>query len=185
MGVRITDSLKKKILVALVAAGISGPSAYVATQLTVPSEGFELVVYADPVGLPTVCIGHMDKKLVVGTKVTEEYCVRTFVEDWNKHEKLLNGVVKVDYKSEWMYGALTDFTFNKGIGNVQSSTLLKLLNNKKYDQACEQLSRWVYAKKNGVAVVLPGLVIRASKQYSYCMGIEPADYKQTMSRYLE
>lgn len=181
---KITDSLKKKIFIALIAAGVGGPSAYVATELTTPSEGFEVVAYKDTGGLSTYCVGHLAKKgEVVKKQYTEDECVALFVKDWVIHERLLNSVVIVPYRSEWMKGALTDFTFNKGIGNVASSTLLKNLNNKKYDAACEQLSRWVYGKVNGLSTVLPGLVIRASKQYSYCMGNEPADYKSKMSEW--
>lgn len=181
-GIRITTSLKKKLFIALIAAGVAGPSAYVATELTTPSEGFYTTPYIDPVGLKSWCIGHLGKKgEVVKKQYTEEECIALFVKDWVIHERLLNNVVKVPYKSGWMQGALTDFTFNKGIGNVQSSTLLLKLNAKKYDEACTELSRWVYAKVNGVATVLPGLVIRATKQYSYCMGNEPADYKSKMS----
>jgi len=184
MGINITDSLKKKIFIALIAAGVGGPSAYVATELTTPSEGFYTTPYSDPVGLKTWCVGHLGKKgEVVKKQYTEDECIKLFVQDWVVHERLLNGVVKVPYRSEWMKGALTDFTFNKGIGNVASSTLLVNLNNKKYDAACEQLSRWVFGKVNGVSKVLPGLVIRATKQYSYCMGNEPADYKSKMSEW--
>lgn len=183
-GVRITTSLKKKIFIALLAAGVSGPSAYVATDLTVPAEGFYTTPYNDPAGLKTWCVGHLGKK---GEQVQKEYteteCVNLFVKDWVVHEVLLNNVVKVPYRSDWMKGAFTDFTFNKGIGNVQSSTLLVKLNDKKYDEACTQLTRWKYAKVNGVATVLPGLVIRATKQYQYCMGNVPDDYKTKMNEW--
>lgn len=179
--IKITSVLRKKIFVALLAAGVAGPSAYVATNLTVPSEGLYTTTYADPVGLMTWCVGHLGKKGEVAKKeYTIEECVNLFVKDWVIHEKLLDKAVNVPYRSEWMKGALTDFTFNKGIGNVQSSTLLVMLNNKRYDSACEQLSRWVYGKVKGKSTVLPGLVIRASEQYKYCMGEVPADYKTMM-----
>jgi len=184
MGIKITDGLKKKIFIALISAGVGGPSAYVATELTTPSEGFEVVAYKDTGGLQTYCVGHLAKKgEVVKKEYTEEECVQLFVQDWVIHERLLNSVVKVPYRSEWMKGALTDFTFNKGIGNVKSSTLLKELNAKRYDKACIELTKWKYGKVNGIATVLPGLVIRASKQYSYCMGVEPTEYKSDIIRW--
>ncbi|MNC18473.1 Lysozyme RrrD [compost metagenome] len=165
-------------------AGVGGQQAYVATTLTVPSEGFYTHAYDDTGGLKTWCVGHLGKKGEVVKKVfTEDECVALFVNDWVVHERLLNNVVTVPYKSGWMQGALTDFTFNKGIGNVRSSTLLKDLNNKRYDKACTELTKWKYGKVNGIATVLPGLVIRASKQYSYCMGNEPAEYKSDMTKW--
>lgn len=182
--IKLTESIKKKIYLAVLAAGVSAPSAYIATELTTPAEGFYLVPYVDPVGLTTICIGHLVKKgEVVKKQYTIDECLAIFAKDWKEHEALLDKVVKVPYKSEWMKAALTDFTFNKGIGNVSSSTLLRLLNDKRYEAACEQLSRWVYGKVNGVSKVLPGLVFRATKQYDACMGNIPSDYKSKMEQW--
>lgn len=178
--VKLTPSVRGRIFAALIGAGVAGPSAYVASDLTAESEGIVLIPHADPVGLQTICIGHLVKKgEVVKSSYTLDECIEIFTKDWKEHEAALDKVVKVEYKSPWMKGALTDFTINKGIGNVSSSTLLKKLNAKQYDEACEQLSRWVYAKGK----LLPGLVIRASKQYKYCMGEVPGDYTPTMERW--
>lgn len=180
----ITSSLRNKIFAALIAAGVSGPSAYVAVELTVPSEGVLTHLHDDPVGKPTACIGHL---IQPGEKAqrtyTEDQCVDMFVADWVKHEKLIDGAVKVPYRSAWMKGAVTDFTFNKGIGNVKSSTMLRNLNARNYDAACFELTKWVYGTVNGKKVVLPGLDIRAQKQYKYCMGELPGDYKTKMQQY--
>lgn len=178
--VKLTPSVRGRIFAALLGAGVAGPSAYVASDLTAESEGIVLIPHADPVGLQTICIGHLVKKgEVVKSSYTLDECIEIFTKDWKEHEAALDKVVKVEYKSPWMKGALTDFTINKGIGNVSSSTLIKNLNAKQYDEACEQLSRWVYAKGK----LLPGLVIRASKQYKYCMGEVPGDYTPTMERW--
>lgn len=184
MKVNITQSFKSRVFAALLLAGVSGPSAYVASELTVPSEGVMTHLHLDPVGLPTTCIGHLVKK---GEKpkqnYTEDECISQFVKDWIDHEKLVNQAVKVPFRSDWMKGAVTDFTFNKGIGNLQSSTMLRKLNAKDYDGACLQLTNWVYATVNGQKVKLKGLEIRASKQYKYCMGDEPADYRAQMQQW--
>lgn len=184
--IAITSSIRKKILVALLVGGVSAPSAYVAVDLTVPSEGVVLGVYRDSAGYPTECIGRLNKTAKVGESRSLEECINKFVEDWKKHQAQLDRVVKVEYRSEWQRGAFTDFTFNKGIGAVQSSTLLRLMNQGKHDLACEQLSRWVYARngKTGVMEVLRGLVIRATAQYKYCMGDIPYDKKQDYEKLL-
>lgn len=184
MKVPITDSLKKKIFVALLAAGVSAPSAYIAVDHTVPSEGFYTSVYVDPVGLKTYCVGHMVRKTeTLKASYTEAECINLFVKDWKEHEAQLNKVVKVPYRSEWMKGSGTDFTFHMGINSVASSTYLRNLNNKRYDLACEQLTRWVYGKVNGVSVKMPGLVTRATARYKYCMGEVPTSYKPTLERW--
>jgi len=57
------SSIRTKLITAFVTIGLSAPSAFVAYDLTLPAEGLEQKVYIDPVGLPTVCVGHMDKAL--------------------------------------------------------------------------------------------------------------------------
>jgi len=123
-------------------------------------------VYLDPVNLPTVCVGRMDKSLKLGQTFTLDECMEMFAEDWKKHQDQLDKIVKVPYKSDWQQQALTDFTFNVGIGNVQSSTLIRLLNQEKHVEACQQLSRWVKAGGK----TLKGLVTRRKNTMPYCLG---------------
>jgi lysozyme len=158
--------LKQKLIVAFIAAGLSSSAAFVAYDLTLPSEGFHQEVYLDPVNLPTVCVGRMDRSLKLGQKFSIEECMEMFAEDWKKHQRQLDSVVKVPYASEWQKESLTDFTFNVGLGNVRSSTLIKLLNQNKHVEACRQLTRWVYAGGR----TLRGLVTRRQNTMSYCLG---------------
>lgn len=182
MKVPITNRLKGKIFAALLAAGVSAPSAYVATQLTVPAEGVVTHLHLDPVGLKTTCIGHLVKKGETPKQnYTEDECIAQFVKDWQDTEDHVERYVKVPFRSDWMKGAVTDFTFNKGIGNLSVSTLLKDLNAKRYDKACMELTKWVFGTVDGKKVKLKGLEIRASDQYKYCMGDEPATYKPTLN----
>jgi lysozyme len=44
------------------------------------------------------------------------------------------------------YGALTSFTFNLGLGNLRSSTLLKDVNTNQKTAAADQFPRWCYAQ---------------------------------------
>lgn len=184
--VKLTTSIRGKLFAALLGAGVAGPSAYVAVELTAPSEGLYLTPYKDPVGLTTICLGHLVKK---GEKVKDLYtvdeCAELFAKDFKEHEVIMDKVVKVDYRSPWMKAAFTDFTFNKGVGNLASSTLLKKLNTKDYDGSCLELTRWVYGRIGGVMKVLPGLVTRSTKQYEYCMGEVPGDYKQSIEMWME
>jgi lysozyme len=178
MAVKITKALQGRIFAALIAAGVSTPVAYVAVDHTVPSEGFMTELHLDPVGKATTGIGHL---VLPGEKpkqtMSEQEVIDQFVKDWVKHQNLVSTKVKVPYRTEWMKGAVIDFTFNKGIGNLSSSTLLKDLNAQRYDKACERLTDWVYGTVKGKKVKLPGLVIRASEQYKYCMGEVPGEYK--------
>lgn len=162
--------LKQKLIVAFLTVGLSSSAAFVAYNLTLPSESLSQSVYLDPVSLPTVCVGRMDKSLKLGQTFSVEECMKMFADDWKKHQQQLNKVVKVEYKSEWQKEALTDFTFNIGIGNVKSSTLIKKLNVGNHVGACQQLSRWVKARVRGKLITLRGLVIRRDKTMPYCLG---------------
>lgn len=159
------NSLKQKIIAAFFAAGLSMSGAYVAVNLTVPSEGVSLETYLDPVGIQTYCIGSADFKGTAKKSYTEDECVEIFVKDWIKHEKELDSL-KLPYSSDWQRAALTDFTFNVGIGNVRSSTLVSLIRQEKHESACEQLTRWVYAGGK----ILKGLVTRRENTIPYCLG---------------
>lgn len=159
-------SIKTKLIAAFFAAGLSSSAAFVAYDLTLPAEGFHQKVYLDPVNLPTVCVGRMDKSLKLGQTFTIEECMEMFAADWKKHQAQLESVVKVPYKSEWQKEALTDFTFNLGIGNVKSSTLIKLVNQGRHKTACEELSKWVKAGGK----TLKGLVTRRANTMPYCLG---------------
>ena len=172
-------SVKQKLIATFIAAGLSAPAAFFVYDVTVPSEGVELQVYLDPVNLPTVCVGRMDKKLKLGQTFTLDECMEMLAEDWKKHQEQLDKVVKVEYKSEWQQQALTDFTFNLGIGNVQSSTLLKLLNQGKHVEACNQLIRWTKAGGKTLA----GLVKRRNKELPYCLGELPWDKQQAFKAF--
>ena len=147
------NGIRQKLIASFLAAGISASGAFVAYDLTLSSEGYEPTPYIDPVGLKTYCVGHLALK---GEKIkysyTDKECMDIFAADWKKHLGQLDSVVKVAYKSEWQRMALNDFTFNNGIGNVKSSTLLTLLNQGKHTEACRQLSRWVKGKVKGETV---------------------------------
>lgn len=171
--------LKQKLIAAFIAAGLSAPAAFFVYDVTVPSEGVELQVYLDPVNLPTVCVGRMDKRLKLGQTFTLDECMEMLAEDWKKHQEQLDKVVNVEYKSEWQEQALTDFTFNVGIGNVQSSALLKLLNQGKHVEACQQLTRWVKAGGKTLA----GLVKRRDKELPYCLGDLPWDKQKAYENF--
>lgn len=178
-------ALRSKLIAAFITAGLGAPAAFVAYDLTLPSEGYEPVPYIDPVGLKTYCVGHLAlKSEKIKKQYTDEECMATFASDWKKHLSQLDSVVKVEYKSEWQRQALNDFTFNNGIGNVRSSTLLKFLNQGKHVEACQQLTRWVKGRVKGVMVTLKGLVTRRDKTMPYCLGELSWDKQQAYEDFL-
>jgi len=136
-------------------------------------EGFELNVYKDSAGLPTIGVGHLITKseqasgdiTISGVPVpyadglTDDQVLDLLSQDVRPCEQTVNNGVKVALNQDQV-DALVSFTFNVGGGNFNSSTLLKVLNQGQYDQVPDQLRRW---NKAGGKVV-QGLVNRRENE---------------------
>lgn len=78
-----------------------------------------------------------------------------------------------------VYDAAVSFAFNVGTGNACSSTLVKLLNQRRWADACRQLPRWVYVKgvfnqgldtQGGGAMSSNGIVVDAHQHTGVLKG---------------
>ncbi|WP_455427527.1 lysozyme [Dryocola sp. LX212] len=87
---------------------------------------------------------------------------------------LINNVLRVEHTLEKcvaqtmpqkVYDAVVSFAFNVGTGNACSSTLVKLLKQKRWADACRQLPRWVYVK----GVFNKGLDNRRAREMAWCL----------------
>ena len=163
------SNLYKKLL----GVGLASSLALSGAFLISPSEGLVTKTYLDPVNIITSCRGHVGPELKLGQTFTIDQCDKVFADDLIKHDKQLMSVVKVPFKSDYQHAAILSFVYNVGIGNFSSSTMLKRLNAGNYGGACLELTKWVYAKKQK----LPGLVIRRTKEYSWCMNEVPKEVK--------
>ena len=68
--------------------------------------------------------------------------------------------------SQSLLFALVSFVFNVGVGDFQSSTMLKLLNEREYGKACGEFQKWVHS--NGKE--LKGLVDRRAAEAALFRG---------------
>lgn len=112
-------------------------------------EGVKMVVYADPIGLPTGGVGHLlsedeRKRMPIGTPLTEEQVDTWLREDVKEAEEAVNRFVRVEL-TQGQFDALVSFTFNVGAGALQRSQLLRLINAGKAAEAAREFSRWIYA----------------------------------------
>jgi lysozyme len=146
----------------LITAGLSTVLALVGFGIA-QHEGEELTGYVDPVGIATACYGHT-KTAVVGKSYTENECINLLASDLGDHDKKMSSVVLVDL-SPGEHSAYLSFHYNVGHGAFSHSTLLRYLNQNKRVEACNELSRWVYAK----GVKLQGLVNRREKERDICL----------------
>lgn len=76
-----------------------------------------------------------------GMVITHDRAEALLMEDIANYEEAVNKAVKVDL-DQCMYDALVSWTFNLGGSNLLSSTMLKVLNEGKYEDVPEQIKRW-------------------------------------------
>lgn len=107
-------------------------------------EGRKRAVYPDPAtgGAPwTVGIGHTGPDVKKGDVWTDAQIDAAFTKDLQRFEQGVEKYVTVNLDQN-QFDALVAFSFNVGLGNLQSSTLLKMLNAGDYSGAAGQFQRW-------------------------------------------
>jgi len=117
-------------------------------------EGCRLEAYQDSVGIWTIGYGTI-KGVREGDKINQDEAEHLLQEELPEYEDYINKMVKVPLK-QCQFDALVAWVFNLGSGNLQESTMLKVLNEGKYDEVPAQMRRW---NKAG-GEVLNGLVRR-------------------------
>jgi len=118
-----------------------GTAVVIASMMLVHFEGTRFDTYLDTAGVPTICHGHTETAKQVRTRSAAE-CKELLAGDLGKALATVKGSVKVPIKPV-MEAALGSFTYNVGGPAFEKSTLLRLLNQGKYEAACHQMSRWV------------------------------------------
>lgn len=134
----------------------------IAAELCRTFEGFRSKPYLCPAGIPT--IGYGSTYYADGRKVSldDQPITREEADAILLHE--LNttyapGVMRQCpklWQNKQAFNAVVDFTYNLGIGRLQTSTLKRKINAEDWHGAKEQLMLWV----RGGGKVLPGLVKR-------------------------
>lgn len=123
-------------------------------------EGFRAHPYLCPAGVPTIGFGathYLDGRRVLMTdpKISREAA-----------ERLLLGQIRKTYMPPVLrlcpnitdpgaLAAITDFTFNLGVGALRSSTLRKRINADDWEAVPRELRKWVFAggrKLRGLAL---------------------------------
>jgi lysozyme len=117
-------------------------------------EGLRLKAYNDGVGVMTIGYGHTDgvKRGDVITKAqAEEYLKEDLADAIHGVEK----AVKVDL-SDNEFAACVSLAFNIGTGGFAKSSVCRLVNRQKYDEAADAFLLW----NKGGGKVMPGLTRR-------------------------
>ncbi|TKC86027.1 lysozyme [Trinickia terrae] len=104
-------------------------------------EGLRLIAYADVVGVLTIGYGHTGPDVKPGLIITQSQADQHLSDDLARFESGVGALVKVPLNAN-QFSALVSFSYNLGLGNLGSSTLLRLLNQRDYPGAALQFPRW-------------------------------------------
>ncbi len=125
-------------------------------------EGLRLDKYQDAIGKWTIGYGHLILPTESFTRpLTNQEAEDLLRADLGMTERGIRRLVTVDLNQN-QFDGLVAFAFNVGLGNLQNSTLLRLLNQGSYDIAGDQFLRWNRAGGN----VLAGLTRRREAERS-------------------
>jgi lysozyme len=117
-----------------------------------------------PGDVPTIGFG-TTKGVKMGDKIDPVTALKRKVEDVAQFEGALKQCVKVPLH-QYEYDAYISLAYNIGSSAFCKSTLVRYLNEGKYDLACREILRW--NKANGR--VVQGLVNRREAEHKKCIG---------------
>jgi len=129
-------------------------------------EGCELEAYRCPAGVWTIGFGTI-KDVKEGDRITKDEANHLLEEEMIEYESYIDDMVDVELNQS-QYDALCAWVYNLGPSNLGSSTLLKVLNEGKYEEVPQQIKRW--NKANGE--VLTGLIRRREAEALLFQGKE-------------
>ncbi|MCP5362255.1 MAG: lysozyme [Hyphomicrobiales bacterium] len=133
-------------------------------------EAFKPEVYLDQAGYPTIGYGH---KLLSGESypdgISREEALTLLEKDVSKAESAIQRLVKVSL-NQHQYDALVSLVYNIGSGNFASSTLLRLLNQRRFSEAAEQFFVWNKVTVNGMLQESRGLTKRRKQERARFLG---------------
>ena len=127
-------------------------------------ESLRLEAYQDSVGVWTIGWGHTGEDVTKGKIITQAKAEEILKDDLQKFEKAVSDLLEIKLNDN-QFSALVSFAFNLGPANLQTSTLLKLLNKNDQFNSAKEFVRW--SKAGGVR--LKGLVRRRiSERNLFC-----------------
>lgn len=141
-----------------------------AVAIAVPAEGLRQWAYRDPPGVLTVCYGHTGPDVTPKTYKTLDECKALLSDD------MAQAVAAVERCQPGLpvpiAASLADGVYNAGprmACDRPASTMARLLDAKRYDEACRQHPRWNKSRVAGVLVELPGLTKRTKQREALCL----------------
>ena len=149
-------------------------------KLLMEWEGFKTEIYKDSAGLKTIGVGHLltqdelafyEVALDDGSRVnfhdglTDEQVLSLLARDVRRFEKAVTDAVTSGLTQD-QFDALVSLCFNIGVSAFRGSTLLKVLNQGRFDDVPSELRKWTKAGGQ----IVQGLVNRREKEIALWNG---------------
>ena len=132
----------------------------------IKEEGVRNRVYKDSAGIDTIGIGHKilpGEERLKSVTLTPKQIEDLFFLDLVKAENSIKENIQVPLTPN-QQAALISFVFNVGSGAFKKSTLLKLINQRKFVEASLEFPRWSFVTINGKKVRNQGLMSRRLRE---------------------
>ena len=129
-------------------------------------EGCELKAYKCAAGVLTIGYGST-KNVQEGDEISQDHADHLLEVELEEYEGYVKEYVTAPLNED-QFSALVAWTYNLGPNNLKASTMLKVLNEGKYDEVPHQMQRW--NKANGE--ILEGLVRRRKAESLLFQGLE-------------
>ena len=107
-------------------------------------ETLTLTAYPDSGGVPTIGWGHT-RGVQLGDTCTAEQAEDWFVEDTQAAIEAIDTSLTT-HISQPQFDALVSFTFNVGSGAEAHSTLIKLINARRFASAAAEFLKWIHVE---------------------------------------
>ena len=132
-------SLRKKTTAVVAAAVIASATPFIAKW-----EGLKTEAYRDIVGVPTVCYGET-RGVSMGDRYTKEECFKMLEKAVGEYYQGLQPFMTNPDIPVSVRASMLELAYNVGISAVGRSTMMRLANQGKYVEACNELGKWVKA----------------------------------------
>lgn len=131
--------MKKRVTAITAAAVIAMSTPFIAKW-----EGLKTEAYRDIVGVPTVCYGET-RGVKMGDRYTKEQCLAMLQVGVSDFYAKLEPCMTNKNIPVGVQASLLELAYNVGTGAVCKSTMMRLANQGKYKEACDELGKWVRA----------------------------------------
>lgn len=146
-------------------AAVAGAAVTVALASFVANwEGTEFTPYRDIGGVWTVCEGVTGPAVIPGKTYSREECRDLLNGELRKHAHGFARCLRVVPPQQTL-SALVSWTYNVGVGAACRSNLVRLVNERRFEEACRELPRW--NKVNGRPI--NGLSRRRAAEMQWCL----------------